>query len=378
MTELDKISNGVDVINLSAVVSEANLVGNPKDWWVDTGAIRHICADKKMFASYSTVDNGEQLFMGNSSTSKVEGQGKIVLKMTSGKELTLNNVLHVPDIRKNLVSGSLLTATGENVFNLIYQLEESSYMVLSHQDESGNNALHSAALLGPQQQLSLRVSAAGAALQMQREMQWFKEVEKLVRPIDREVTNTNGMTPGEVFTDTHQELVKEGERWMKDTATSCTIVAALIATVVFAAAITVLGGNNNNDGHPYFSKHKAFIIFGIFDALGLFSSITSVLMFLSILTARYAEEDFLYALPKRLIIGLVMLFVSILSMMIAFGVTLYLMFGDNKVWILVPVVGFSCIPVTLFAALQFPLLVVMIKSISGSGIFGKRSHRMLI
>ena len=85
MTEVDNISKGVDDINLSAVVSEANLVGNPKEWWVDTGATRHICADKKMFTSYSTVDNFEQLFMGNSSTSKVEGQGKIVLKMTSGK-----------------------------------------------------------------------------------------------------------------------------------------------------------------------------------------------------------------------------------------------------------------------------------------------------
>ena len=58
------------------------------------------------------VDNGEQLFMGNSSTSKVEGQGKIVLKMTSGMELTLNNVLHVLNIHKNLVSGSLLSKNG--------------------------------------------------------------------------------------------------------------------------------------------------------------------------------------------------------------------------------------------------------------------------
>ncbi|KAL0412857.1 UNVERIFIED_CONTAM: Retrovirus-related Pol polyprotein from transposon TNT 1-94 [Sesamum radiatum] len=33
---------------------------------------------------------------------------EVVLKMTSGKELTLIDVLHVPDIRKNLVSGSLL------------------------------------------------------------------------------------------------------------------------------------------------------------------------------------------------------------------------------------------------------------------------------
>ena len=32
MTEVDNISNGVDDINLSAVVSEANLGGNPKEW----------------------------------------------------------------------------------------------------------------------------------------------------------------------------------------------------------------------------------------------------------------------------------------------------------------------------------------------------------
>ncbi|GMP86562.1 hypothetical protein CsSME_00039293 [Camellia sinensis var. sinensis] len=56
--------------------------------------------------------NGEQLFMGNSYTSTVAGQGKVILKMTSRKELTLNNVLHVPDIRKNLVSGSLLSKNG--------------------------------------------------------------------------------------------------------------------------------------------------------------------------------------------------------------------------------------------------------------------------
>ena len=61
--------------------------------------------------------NGEQLFMGNSSSSKVEGQGKVVLKMTSGKELTLNDVLHVLAIRKNLVSGSLLSKKG---FKLVF------------------------------------------------------------------------------------------------------------------------------------------------------------------------------------------------------------------------------------------------------------------
>ena len=71
---------------------------------MDTRATRHVCSDKKMFSSYHSIDNGEQLFMDNSSSSKVESQGKVVLKMTSGKELALNDVLHVPEIRKNLVS----------------------------------------------------------------------------------------------------------------------------------------------------------------------------------------------------------------------------------------------------------------------------------
>ncbi|XXG51585.1 hypothetical protein AAC387_Pa03g0117 [Persea americana] len=101
MTELDTLSTDVSDINLSDVVSEVNLLSNTREWWVDTGATRHVCSNKEMFSTYH-ASNGEQLFMGNSATSKVEGQGQMVLKMTSGKELALNNVLHVPDIRKNL------------------------------------------------------------------------------------------------------------------------------------------------------------------------------------------------------------------------------------------------------------------------------------
>ena len=56
--------------------------------------------------------------MGNSTTSPIVGLGKVVLKMTSGKELTLIDVLHVPDIRKNLVSGSALVKVG---FRLVFQ-----------------------------------------------------------------------------------------------------------------------------------------------------------------------------------------------------------------------------------------------------------------
>ena len=58
---------------------------------------------------------------GNSSTSKVVGKGKEILKMTSGKKLTLNDLLHGPDIRKNLVSCSLLSKNG---FKLVIESDK--------------------------------------------------------------------------------------------------------------------------------------------------------------------------------------------------------------------------------------------------------------
>ncbi|KAI8563474.1 hypothetical protein RHMOL_Rhmol03G0113300 [Rhododendron molle] len=263
------------------------------------------------------------------------------------------------------------------VFNLIYQMDVRAALMRSIpvMDRSLNHGLHLAALLGREQQINLKASVPVAVLQMQRELQWFKEVEKLTPPAFKEKRNANGMTPAEIFSNTHQDLIKEAEHWMKDTATSCTIVAALIAAMAFAAAITVPGGNNNENGHPLLSKQKAFVIFGISDALALFSSITSVLMFLLILTSRYAEEDFLRTLPSRLVIGLITLFVSILSTMVASGAILYLIFGDTKAWILIPIIALASIPATLFGALQFPLLVEMIQSTYGRGIFGKKSDR---
>jgi hypothetical protein len=46
--------------------------------------------------------------MGNGSHARVLGVGMVNLKLTLGKTVRLKNVHHVPTIKKNLVSGSLL------------------------------------------------------------------------------------------------------------------------------------------------------------------------------------------------------------------------------------------------------------------------------
>ena len=120
MAEEFHLYDGIGDISLSCVVMlEINLVGNPKEWWVDTRATCHVCCDKKMFSTYKEC--GEQLFMGNSSIARAAGIGKVILKMTSGKELTLNNVLHVPEIRKNLIAGFLMLKNG---FKLVFEFDK--------------------------------------------------------------------------------------------------------------------------------------------------------------------------------------------------------------------------------------------------------------
>lgn len=69
-------------------------------------------------------------------------------------------------------------------------------------------------------------------------------------PSFRELKNKTGKTPRELFTSIHEDLLKNGEKWMRDTANQCMLVATIIAIVAFPAAFNVAGGNNSNDGIP--------------------------------------------------------------------------------------------------------------------------------
>jgi hypothetical protein len=56
--------------------------------------------------------------MGNGTHACVLGAGTITLKFTSGNTIQVKNVQHVPTIKKNLVSGSLLC---RDRFKLVFE-----------------------------------------------------------------------------------------------------------------------------------------------------------------------------------------------------------------------------------------------------------------
>ncbi|KAJ0550547.1 putative PGG domain, ankyrin repeat-containing domain superfamily [Helianthus annuus] len=296
--------------------------------------------------------------------------------------LSFPNALSLVNENKHGVFQIAIANRRVDVFNIIYQITTPHHLLLAQRDASYNTALHLVArLVGgttDQASLHLRSCAPGAALQMQRELQWFKVVEKLSRPQDQEQRNIFGKTPAMIFTESHENLAKEGEQWMKDRAHSGIIIATLIATIVFTSAITVPGGTNSDNGKPIFSERTGFVAFAVADALALLMSASSMLMFLGILTARYAVQDFLSSLPKRLIIALITLFLSIIFMMMAFTSVLYLVFGEEKTWVLGLVSSLANIPVLVFAVLQFKPIFDISYSTYGPAIFGKRGDRIIV
>lgn len=172
----------------------------------------------------------------------------------------------------------------------------------------------------------------------------------------------DSFTQREYFTKEHQQLLKDGEKWMKNTAHSCMVVATLIATVVFGAGFTMPGGNDDKTGIPIFRQKTAFLAFVIADVAALVLSILSILTFLSILTSRYAEDDFLVSLPAKLVVGLVTLALSMTSMVAAFSSTFFIAYDETK-WIAPWVItGMAFIPAVWFIMLHYKLVVDIVSS----------------
>ncbi|XP_022893850.1 uncharacterized protein LOC111408310 [Olea europaea var. sylvestris] len=172
-----------------------------------------------------------------------------------------------------------VTRLQEKVFCLIDHTRAIKDLLMIFRDKSGNNILHLAAKLAPSNRLD---SVSGAALQKQRELLWFKEVEQILLPFNVQMKNIDDKTPKELFTKQHKKLWEAGEKWMKDTATSCMVVATLIATVVFAVAFTIPGGNKEETSAPIFLSNGWFTIFITSDAVAMFSSTTSIMKFFTL------------------------------------------------------------------------------------------------
>ncbi|XP_071719559.1 uncharacterized protein [Rutidosis leptorrhynchoides] len=260
----------------------------------------------------------------------------------------------------------------EGIYNLLYELGSMKDMITLLKDENDNNMLHLVAKILMKRRLQ---NVSGAALQMQRELLWFQEVEGMIPSSYREHVNIDGLTPYELFVEDHKELVAKGEKWIKETTSQSMVVAALVATVAFAAAFTVPGGYNQNTGIPFFINDETFLVFILADAVSLISSIASILMFLLINTSRYVESDFLESIPRKLVLGQSTLLLSLVTMVLAFSASFFVLYRKGLSWIPILISVFAVMPILLYVTVQYGLFFDVIRSTYRSRyLFKPRRH----
>nr|XP_043633289.1 uncharacterized protein LOC122604461 [Erigeron canadensis] len=260
-----------------------------------------------------------------------------------------------------------------DIYNLLYEIGAMKDMITSLTDDRGNNMLHLAGICVNQKRLG---EVRGVAFQMQLEVLWFKEIEDTIHPSYREQKNRDGLTPGQLFLKEHKDQAAEGEKWKRDTAGLCIVVAVLVATVVFTAAFTIPGGYGQN-GIPFFHSKSTFQLFWVADALSLFFSTISILKVFPyvFVMPHYAAHNFFGSLPKKLIVGITYLYLSITFMIIAFCVSFFVLCQKGLVWIPILITGFAMIPFTIYVKIQLLLLEVVIYSkFSSRFLFNRNKH----
>jgi hypothetical protein len=90
------------------------LTGTIEDdmWIIDSGASRHMTGDQARLSNLNEKKTSYKVELGDKSTYPVDGFGQASVKLKSGNNVHLSNVLYVPGLENNLVSISFLEDKG--------------------------------------------------------------------------------------------------------------------------------------------------------------------------------------------------------------------------------------------------------------------------
>ncbi|MBA0870339.1 hypothetical protein Goshw_011122 [Gossypium schwendimanii] len=269
-------------------------------------------------------------------------------------------VYHIGTNGRNILHVAIMNRQYK-VFNVVKNKKEAKRLVRGI-DNHGCTILHYAA--------KTKYYHGGTkptpALKLQQELTWFEEIKNHMPSHFIMHLNKRDTTADKLFKDNHLDLLKTAQEWVKTTSQSCSTVAILVATVVFTAAYTAPGGFLQN-GRPILLEQPLYSFFTVMDVAGLASSLTSVVIFLSILTSSLEFEDFYHRLPRNLSLGFTFLFFSVTSTMMTFTATILLLVHLEKKWTATLTYAAAFLPICIFALFQFPLyyqyFVAAVKSI---------------
>jgi hypothetical protein len=117
--EKTSIEEGGDVYLASTSTHEDHDV-----WLIDSGASYHMTPHREWFSEYEKYDGGD-VFLGDDSTTKILGHGRVKLLLKYGRIRTLPGVLHILKLARSLIFVSKMddarvdTVFGKNTCKMV-------------------------------------------------------------------------------------------------------------------------------------------------------------------------------------------------------------------------------------------------------------------
>jgi len=115
----DSSSSDSDIgLVLSHALSASSVEGQDS-WIVDSGATCHMCSDKRLFVELCSLEEPEEVTLGDGYAVEATGKGVVKLELVAKdgktKKCKLHDVLYVPKLSYNLLSVSRVTKAGKAV-----------------------------------------------------------------------------------------------------------------------------------------------------------------------------------------------------------------------------------------------------------------------
>ncbi|KAJ9689834.1 hypothetical protein PVL29_012483 [Vitis rotundifolia] len=238
----------------------------------------------------------------------------------------------------------------EEIFYMLVKSEVLPRSLFLSRDGHGNSLLH---MVGQNTKNKSSEKMQNPAFQLRNELLLFQKVKSDCKMHWTKPLNKDHQTAEELFAASNEDLHQKAKEWLMRTGENCTILSVFIATVAFAAAYTVPGGSNESTGIPILKCKPFFVVFIIADVISLTFALTSVGIFLSILTSTFPLQHFETYLLKKLTLGIKFMVFSVSMMAVAFGATIALIMTRNWESVFWYVVAF--LPVPIFFLSYSPL-----------------------
>ena len=101
-----------------ALASTVNF-GPCSEWFIDSGATKHMTFQRNLLSEYREFNGPTKIYLGDDRIISAIGEGKVKLECHDGKNpyiLTLQKVLFVPELTKNLLSVPAMAENGAEVY----------------------------------------------------------------------------------------------------------------------------------------------------------------------------------------------------------------------------------------------------------------------